>query len=365
MDIRELTAFVRVCETGSFTRAADDSFVTRQAMSKTIAQLEGELGTLFVRGARGVEPTGLAREIYPLARHIVEEHARIGALSAAWRADGGRGARLSLALEPGAAITLPRGLVRAYAAARPEVTVTSVTLDNDRLVEALRRGSCDAALGCPQPVEDLLFEPVYANTLTAVFSMRAPGAPRGRGAAAVAGTSFLRGRTLYGISPHNHVERQLVPYLRGLGFPVELSFECTDIALARGEMESGAGGVIVETGSARGEFGGEEYVHVPLSGRGAPVWEVGVITLPDEPLGESGLGGSGASGAACLRRRPSVAGRADVVHDFASFARDFIERRLVSGDGRADGRASRDDADAPGQAPGRAPGAASDAAPRA
>ena len=66
MDIRRLSLFARVYETGSLTEAARDEFVSRQAVSRAISQLEGELGPLFTRMPRGVRPTDLACAIYRL-----------------------------------------------------------------------------------------------------------------------------------------------------------------------------------------------------------------------------------------------------------------------------------------------------------
>ncbi|MBQ9890222.1 MAG: LysR family transcriptional regulator, partial [Firmicutes bacterium] len=54
MDIKQLKAFMAVANTQSFLNAADQLFISRQAVSKTITKLEEELETrLFVRGQNG------------------------------------------------------------------------------------------------------------------------------------------------------------------------------------------------------------------------------------------------------------------------------------------------------------------------
>ena len=58
MNIGQIRYFVAVYQAGSFSKAAKDQFITVQAVSKSIADLENELGRpLFERKSRGVAPT--------------------------------------------------------------------------------------------------------------------------------------------------------------------------------------------------------------------------------------------------------------------------------------------------------------------
>jgi DNA-binding transcriptional LysR family regulator len=60
-----LEAFCRAFESGSFTKAAQQSGVTPQATSRSVARLEQALGvTLFRRSTRSLSPTPAAREYY-------------------------------------------------------------------------------------------------------------------------------------------------------------------------------------------------------------------------------------------------------------------------------------------------------------
>lgn len=57
MNIGQIRYFVAVYQAGSFSKAAKDQFITVQAVSKSIADLENELGKpLFERKSRGVAP---------------------------------------------------------------------------------------------------------------------------------------------------------------------------------------------------------------------------------------------------------------------------------------------------------------------
>lgn len=62
MDLANLSAFIAIAETGSFSGAADRLFLTQPAISKRIAGLEQQLGVrLFDRLGREVTLTEAGR----------------------------------------------------------------------------------------------------------------------------------------------------------------------------------------------------------------------------------------------------------------------------------------------------------------
>ena len=52
-----------VLQTGSFSLAAEKLYITQSAVSQHIKQLEEDLGPLFIRQARSLQPTGLAESL--------------------------------------------------------------------------------------------------------------------------------------------------------------------------------------------------------------------------------------------------------------------------------------------------------------
>lgn len=325
MDIRRLSLFARVYETGSLTEAARDEFVSRQAVSRAISQLEGELGPLFTRMPRGVRPTDLACAIYPHAKQAVEACAAIE--GEALRFARGAAGALRLAVEANAALTLPLDLTAAYRRARPGVELHVVSLPGGMALDQLREGRVDAVVAGPAPDADLAFAPIFSSTLSVVFSAKAFGdlsegdggtGASGSGAGASGGAlvlcpEALAGRTIFGVAPDNYVERLLVPYLAERGIDARVVFDVTDTMLATSEMEVGAGGVIVEDGGAGRRFGDARYVHVRLVGEDAPRWQVGVVYR---------------QGAPC----------APVARDFAAFAQGQVDAAEGGSDGRRGGR---------------------------
>ena len=65
LNIKQVRYFVAVFQSGSLSAAAKEQYVTVQAVSKAIADLERELkNELFVRESRGVHPTLFGKAFY-------------------------------------------------------------------------------------------------------------------------------------------------------------------------------------------------------------------------------------------------------------------------------------------------------------
>lgn len=74
MDISNLKAFVSIANTGSFSLASEELFLTQPAISKRIASLESELNTpLFDRIGRKVRLTSAGETLYKHAQVILKE----------------------------------------------------------------------------------------------------------------------------------------------------------------------------------------------------------------------------------------------------------------------------------------------------
>lgn len=74
MNCNQLQWFCSACETRSFAKAAEATFVSRQAFGKAIKSMEDELGcTLFQRTEQGVVPTEAALRIYPIVQRCVSD----------------------------------------------------------------------------------------------------------------------------------------------------------------------------------------------------------------------------------------------------------------------------------------------------
>lgn len=137
-----MDAFIRVVNTGSFTRASRQLGVGQPAVSKMIAQLEGRIGVkLLVRTTLGLKPTEAGETFYEHARRAVEE-----ADEAESKARG-IGAALTGRLRVSGAVTFGRVHIvprlRKFMALHPALDI-DVLLD-DRNVDLIE-GGIDVAL---------------------------------------------------------------------------------------------------------------------------------------------------------------------------------------------------------------------------
>lgn len=85
MNLKQLEAFVQVAESGSFSKAAKELYLTQPTISAHISALEKELNVrLFIRNTKEVELSEDGRVLYKYAREMVDleyqvqEHFRIG-----------------------------------------------------------------------------------------------------------------------------------------------------------------------------------------------------------------------------------------------------------------------------------------------
>jgi len=74
MELHQLRYFCAVAETGSFSRAAEQSHISQPSLSQQIMKLEEELGArLFDRLGRSVRLTELGKTFLPRARAVLRE----------------------------------------------------------------------------------------------------------------------------------------------------------------------------------------------------------------------------------------------------------------------------------------------------
>lgn len=145
MELRHLRYFVAAAEEEHFGRAAQRLHVTRPAVSKLIADLEGEIGArLFARSAHGVTLTNAGRALLPHLQNIIAE-LNEAFLTARHVAEGKVG---SLSIGYGS-LTLMHPLFRAavktFREACPNVLLSLFEAPSFDHPKALAKGTLDAA----------------------------------------------------------------------------------------------------------------------------------------------------------------------------------------------------------------------------
>ena len=78
MNLKQLEAFVKVVETGSFSKAAKELYLTQPTVSAHISALERELKTrLFIRNTKEVTMSEAGQDLYKYARQMFELECQI------------------------------------------------------------------------------------------------------------------------------------------------------------------------------------------------------------------------------------------------------------------------------------------------
>ncbi|HEX4643582.1 MAG TPA: LysR substrate-binding domain-containing protein [Candidatus Acidoferrales bacterium] len=172
MELHQLRYFCAVAETGSFSRAAEQSHVAQPSLSQQILKLEAELGArLFDRLGRTVRLTDLGKTFLPRARAVLRElEAAKGDVRE--RKDSISGPLCVGVIPTVAPYFLPPRL-SFFTRQLPQAQVTVVEEITPVLLERLRAGRVDVAL-LALPVRGHEFEafPLLTERLFAALPQR-------------------------------------------------------------------------------------------------------------------------------------------------------------------------------------------------
>jgi LysR family transcriptional regulator, low CO2-responsive transcriptional regulator len=144
MDMRYLETFIKVCDLGSYSAAADAMNITQPGVSKQIGRLQANLGvTLLRREDNGIKLTEAGREVYSSGKNIL---AVWNKLSDACHSVSNQ---LSGLLRIGASTIpakhlLPRILMNMHST-HPHVELAVNVADSQHILDSLYRGSIDIA----------------------------------------------------------------------------------------------------------------------------------------------------------------------------------------------------------------------------
>jgi DNA-binding transcriptional LysR family regulator len=146
MKLHQLAALVSASESGSLRQAAEKLHLSQPALSRSIRELENELGVkLLERTPLGVEPTAYGRAVI-LRSRIVDSELRqarddIAHLRAATRGD------LRIGATPVAAFSLLPAVLARLKTSRPQLQVSVTDGMGSSLFQQLRQGEFDFLFG--------------------------------------------------------------------------------------------------------------------------------------------------------------------------------------------------------------------------
>lgn len=175
MDISDLQTFIAVAETGSFSQASEQLFLTQPAISKRIAGMEEELGaSLFDRIGRKVGLTEAGQSLLPRARSILLE------VEDSRRAISNLSGRIAGKLRIGTShhIGLHRlpPILKTFIQRYPDVELDIQFMDSEEACRSVEHG--DLELGIVtlplQPVSNLTTKLIWPDPLSLVISHQHP-----------------------------------------------------------------------------------------------------------------------------------------------------------------------------------------------
>lgn len=145
MKLTQIRDLVATLESGSIRGAARQLGVSQPAVTKSIRQLEADLGAaLIVRTSQGTEPTEAGRLLLARARIVQSELAKVRADIAALKGDQDARLAVGVGLVPATMLILPT--LAGYRRLRPLTVVRLVEGTGTTLIPSVRDSTLDLAV---------------------------------------------------------------------------------------------------------------------------------------------------------------------------------------------------------------------------
>lgn len=153
MDTDQLHNFLRVAESGNFTRAADLQGISQSALSRSIQRLEEDLGQpLFERKPRAVSLTDAGELFLPRAQHVLSIIDDVKAEIS----DDGQSGRIRVGAIPTIAPYFLPDLLRSFSKRFPDCSLIVQEDTTDNLIKRCKQGELDVAImALPVPAKYL------------------------------------------------------------------------------------------------------------------------------------------------------------------------------------------------------------------
>lgn len=175
MDTANLQAFIKVAETGSFSIAARQLFLTQPAISKRIKQLEQQFGsTLIHRKGKQLQLTQTGRNLLPKAREIIDKIQ--SAKQQIADMEGSPMGSISMATSHHIGLHRLPPILRAYTSEYPDVDLDLNFMDSEKACQMIANNDLDIAV-VTLPFEEsakLDFTPVWNDQLMITCATQHP-----------------------------------------------------------------------------------------------------------------------------------------------------------------------------------------------
>ena len=256
--LKQIQSFLAVAEAGSFSLAAKRLNTAQPALSQSIKDLEADLGVrLFDRTTRRVELTAAGEEFRHSSAKVLEDldHAVEGLHLLADRRRG----KLRVAAPPLlASFVLPQ-VIASFQASSPGIAVQLSDVGTEQILEAVRSGRADCAVGTFPPAgDDIERQPLVRDSL--MLFCREDSAFAARDSAVWSG---LAEAPLVTLTRDSGIRLLVEVGFESVRIEPRISFEVTQITTALALVEAGLG-VAVLPAYARAAVRGPGIRALPL-----------------------------------------------------------------------------------------------------
>ncbi len=281
MELRQLEAFVTVAQLASFTKAARVLHLTQPAVTRQVAALESELGTLlFDRLGKKIQLTSAGEALLPRAEALlqgVEEARRAVAEVAA-----GTTGKLTIAASSTLAAYVVPKLLRAFQAAHPGIELALRTGLSAQVRELVRTGAADVGLATTEgESQEETSGPLELHRLGRYETVLVvpPGHRLARHAHAAPGD--LAGEPLLAMEPGTNLRAFVDRLLAHSGVEARITMELDSVEAIKRMVEAGIGVTLLPKVAAESEAEAGRLVALPLSGVPLPDREILLLWRKD------------------------------------------------------------------------------------
>ncbi len=179
MEMQQYRYFLQLCEDRSFSIAADNLFISQQALRKSIKKVEEEIGmTLIYRKGNQICLTPVGECVRSFSSIIVADVERMKATIDAYRDDPGY-TRITIVMANGCYDKIAPKVIEVYRAENPNVDVHIIERPDLTCESYVMRGMADFGF-CFGPNDSHIFEvqPLSGDSVFAVVNKDNPLADR-------------------------------------------------------------------------------------------------------------------------------------------------------------------------------------------
>jgi DNA-binding transcriptional LysR family regulator len=272
MNLEVMKTFCDMVDTGSFSKAAAENYISQSAVSQQLAKLEHELTTqLISRGGGMVAPTEAGKAFYQGAKAILRRYEQLmGEVKSA--ADAVRGVlRVGTIYSVGFYLLEP--YIRKFLQSHPEVNLHVEYTKANRIYAAVVSGEMDlGVVAYPEKHRSIEIIPLAQEELVMVC------APKHRLAGAKHVTaSQIAGERFVAFEPNIPTRRHVDRMLKAQGVKVNVVSEFDNIELLKRAVEIDAGLSILPRDNVQREVSHGDLVAVGFGDSGKWLRPLGIL----------------------------------------------------------------------------------------